>query len=339
MRDAVEEAVRAVLALDARGRAEAAAAVEEALAAESAAAAREALPEPSSCPRCGAPSPARRGRDARGRQRWLCRRCRRSFTKETGGLLSRSHLPAAAWARYARLMAAGATLRESAAACGVCLKTSFFMRHRICEMLGIETVALRPLGAPVEADEAYLPSSRSGNHSRDPSFELGRPARRRGGTGGGRRPQECLLTLADARGGSDLRVARGGALGCAVVQMRQALPPSAAVRTDRGGSMGLAARLLGLAHERAEGRVNAVNAVHSRLKRFVRPFNGIGSRRMQSYLWWFSWRDTAPGGSAGALRELLALIPIGRYRTTWRALVGSEYPPEPIPAGVASRNV
>ena len=35
--------------------------------------------EPDRCPRCGCPAFVRKGRDAAGRQRWLCRGCGRTF--------------------------------------------------------------------------------------------------------------------------------------------------------------------------------------------------------------------------------------------------------------------
>lgn len=73
----------------------------------------------------------RRGRDADGAQRRLCRGCGRSFRASTGRALGTTKLPAATWARYAEAMLAGATLRDAAAACGVSLKTSFSMRHRL----------------------------------------------------------------------------------------------------------------------------------------------------------------------------------------------------------------
>lgn len=55
---------------------------------------RSRLGGPRRCPRCGCERIARRGHDARGRQRWLRRGCARGFTLDTGGVLSRSHLPA-----------------------------------------------------------------------------------------------------------------------------------------------------------------------------------------------------------------------------------------------------
>ena len=86
-------------------------------------------------------------------------------------MLGTTKLPAATWARYAEAMLAGATLRDAAAACGVSLKTSFSMRHRLCEVM----VSMLPAfeagpGCPVEADEALVPDSLSGNHSRSAGF-------------------------------------------------------------------------------------------------------------------------------------------------------------------------
>ena len=97
----------------------------EAVAGEMPAGAEEEPPE--ACPRCGCPRTVRRGRDADGAQRRLCRGCGRSFRASTGRVLGTTKQPAATWARYAEAMLAGATLRD-AAACGVPLKTSFSMR-------------------------------------------------------------------------------------------------------------------------------------------------------------------------------------------------------------------
>lgn len=60
--------------------------------------------EPDRCPRCGCPAFVRKGRDAAGRQRWLCRGCGRTFGAGTLGLLARSKLPAAAWMEFAACM-------------------------------------------------------------------------------------------------------------------------------------------------------------------------------------------------------------------------------------------
>ena len=106
----------------------------EAVAGEMPAGAEEEPPK--ACPRCGCPRTVRRGPDAN------------STTKQ----------PAATWARYAEAMLAGATLRDAAAACGVSLKTSFSMHHRLCEVMAsmlpafeavLMSMNLSPIGTAV----------------------------------------------------------------------------------------------------------------------------------------------------------------------------------------------
>ena len=46
--------------------------------------------EPARCPRCGHAHVVRKGRDADGAQRWLCRGCGRTFTAKTARLLALS---------------------------------------------------------------------------------------------------------------------------------------------------------------------------------------------------------------------------------------------------------
>lgn len=110
------------------------AALEALLAAMGADAAGDAGEAPC-CPRCGCPHVVRRGRDADGAQRWLCRSCGRTFRGTTGSVLASSRLDGAVWAEYAAMMVSGATLRDCASACGVSLRTSFSMRHRLLEVM------------------------------------------------------------------------------------------------------------------------------------------------------------------------------------------------------------
>ena len=159
---------------------------------------------PAACPRCGCPRTVRRGRDAEGEQRRLCRGCGRSFRASTGRVLGTTKLPAATWARYAELMLAGATLRGAAAGCGVSLKTSFSMRHRLCEVMASMLPAFEAgPGAEVQADETLVPDSLSGNHSRSAGFPCPAPhagagAHRRFASSGPRAPLNRVNALHSA---------------------------------------------------------------------------------------------------------------------------------------------
>lgn len=123
----------------------------EAPAGEMPAGAEEEPPE--ACPRCGCPRTVRRGRDADGAQRRLCRGCGRSFRASTGRVLGTTKQPAATWARYAEAMA------------------SMLPAFEACP------------GCPVEADETLVPDSLSGNHSRSAGFPCPAPHAGAGATG------------------------------------------------------------------------------------------------------------------------------------------------------------
>lgn len=59
--------------------------------------------------KCGRLRVVRRGRDADGAKRWLCRSCRRTFRGTSGSVLASSRLGGAVWAEYAAMMVSGAT--------------------------------------------------------------------------------------------------------------------------------------------------------------------------------------------------------------------------------------
>ena len=96
---------------------------------------------PDACPRCGDAHVVRRGRDADGTQRWLCRGCRRTFTGKSRSLVASSRLDEATWDRFVDGMVEGLTLRELADRCGVCVKTSWYMRKRILSLQGLRSDA------------------------------------------------------------------------------------------------------------------------------------------------------------------------------------------------------
>lgn len=170
-------------------------------------------PRPGACPRCGCGRVRGHGRDARGRRRWVCLGCGRTFGATTGTVLGRSRLDRVTWHAYAGAMLAGASLRACASVAGVSLRTSFFMRHRLCEVMARTTPALRARrGCRVLVDGLAFPDSLSGNHSRSAAgFSMPRPPRRRGGDGvtrglGG--DKVCVAVAVDERGGT--RVAAVG---------------------------------------------------------------------------------------------------------------------------------
>ena len=77
--------------------------------------------------------------------------------------------------------------------------------------------------------------------------------------------------------------------------------------TDGSKSLGAAARALGIEHHavnlsagiRVDGAwyVQNVNAYHSRLKTWVRQFNGVATRYLENYTGWFRTLDRKSSNS------------------------------------------
>ena len=69
-------------------------------------------PPSDSCPRCGSWKVAKRGRDAKGGQRYLCGACEKSFSASTLKVFAATKLDHATWMRYAECHVDLDTLRE-----------------------------------------------------------------------------------------------------------------------------------------------------------------------------------------------------------------------------------
>ena len=154
--------------------------------------------EPDACPHCGCTDLVRRGRDARGGQRYLRGGCARSFTARSRGLLAQSKLAASQRVDFAQCLADALTLRECAERCGTCLRTAWSVRHRACEVMASRLEPFRAVGE-VQVDGKYFAESPGGNHVRPAGHE---------GAGTFEMPRKRHRSGSDihVRGLSDLRV-------------------------------------------------------------------------------------------------------------------------------------
>ena len=86
------------------------------------------------CPHCNKKHIVKNGK-VRGIQRYLCKDCSKTFNVLTKTVFANTKLPISTWIRYADCMSKQMTLRETAKAVGISLKTSFFMRRKILTSL------------------------------------------------------------------------------------------------------------------------------------------------------------------------------------------------------------
>ena len=292
--------------------------------------------DPGFCPHCGCVGRVvRKGHVADGSQRWLCKECGRTFGARTGRVLSSSKLPEAAWMEFAECFVLRLPLRECAERCGVCLKTAFYMRHRMLEVVARYVPPFMVgAGTGAELDETFFPESFKGNHSRG-AFELPRPARRRGRSvrkRGLSKEQICVASGVNDSGGAFLEVVGRGVLTKAEAARALAgrVGEGAIVSTDRAhayrgvlASLGVAEHRAYSSTDRSEGTINQVNALHSSLALFMARFRGVSTKHLQGYLSWFAWdRAYGKGGAEACARQLAG----GPCSCRWSDFVGRPAP-------------
>ena len=242
------------------------------------------------CPHCQGAHVQRWGHES-GIQRYRCGHCHRTFNALTGSPLARLKCRAA-WADYAQAMIYCCTLRTAAIRSGVHLSTAFRWRHRLLQRPAQEQDT--ELHNIVEADETYFLESFKGQRP------LPRPARHRGGTAAKRglsAEQIPVLVVEDRAGHHFDDVVPKVDLPTISCLLAQVLAPDVLLCSDGAGVYRATAQRFSLAHESSQVtagqhvrqqvfHVQHVNAYDSRLKQWIRRFNGVATTYLPNYLGW-----------------------------------------------------
>lgn len=88
------------------------------------------------CPFCASTVLVRNGK-SKGKQRYLCRQCRKTFIGGNDVKIYYSHYSVEVWLKYLNCMASNYSIRRSGEECGIALYTSFKWRHKILEAMRI----------------------------------------------------------------------------------------------------------------------------------------------------------------------------------------------------------
>ena len=110
------------------------------------------------CPKCQCKDVNKNGK-SNGRQRYICKHCRISFDEFTMSPFSNTKLGLDKWLKYCELMILGLSIRKCAKEVGVGVKTSFYMRHRILNVINLSLKNDKVEGI-VEVDEYFIKLSR-----------------------------------------------------------------------------------------------------------------------------------------------------------------------------------
>ena len=248
------------------------------------------------CVHCGSEAVQRWGK-SHGLRRWRCRTCARSFNALTGTPLARLRKKAA-WLTFAQTLAEGLTVVAAAERCGVHPTTSFRWRHRF---LRAETADREQLSGIVEADETFFRLSFKGSRRwRGDTAPHGRGAKRRGTkapTPGLSIEQVPVVVARDRAGATRAVVLPDRSADALDAAIGAALPADGILCSDSEPAMANVAARHGVRHEPVNlgkgervrdktWHIQNANAHHSRLKTWVRGFNGVATRYLPNYLAW-----------------------------------------------------
>jgi len=249
------------------------------------------------CVHCGSTSVKRNGK-YRTRQRYLCKDCSKSFNDMTNTPFAGSRYPEK-WVKYMEMMVEGYTLPKIAKRLKIHISTAFYWRHKILNTLG--SLGFNQLQGIVESDETFFKESLKGREvtHREPKKRAVKDKKR------GISDLKIAVVVAQDRNGN--MIARKGGTGRVRAEEIDAvigefIHPSALLCTDTATNYKKFARIKGLQHETINERqkqrvkkgiyhIQNVNNFHSRLKTWIRRFQGVATKYLDNYLYWFRWLE------------------------------------------------
>ena len=281
----------------------------------------KAIESPRSCPHCASIHYQKWGVRS-NLSRYYCSDCKRTFNALTGTPLARLRHKEK-WMDFSNDLIESKSIRESARYCNVNKDTTFRWRHRMLN--NPKSLGSKHLHGIVEFDETYFLESHKGEQ------HLKRKPRKRGGKASQRgvsSEQTAVLVARDRNGNTmDAILFKSNQKTLAEV-MLPVIDKDALLYSDTKRSYKSFAKTNHLILKTVNGSINEhvkegiyhiqnVNAYDSRLKSWIKRFNGVATKYLESYLAWMRLLDTERNLSATRLlgivskREMICLHLMG----------------------------
>ena len=248
------------------------------------------------CPHCSSELISKNGK-YNGKQRYICKDCKRTFTDFTNSAVYRSKKSLDKWLKYAKCMIMGLSIRKSAKIVGINIATSFFWRHKILDCISA-FLGTGHVDGLIEADEVFFAESFKGtktiNMPRE-SHKRGKSIKKRGIS----KEQICVATALDRQGNLIIEPLCKGRMTYKELEnlYKGHIGENSILCTDSHKSYIRFATDFNLDHKRIKTgkhkediyHIQHINNLHSNLKRWMRRFNGVASKYISNYMYWFKW--------------------------------------------------
>lgn len=267
------------------------------------------------CPKCGCVENITKFGFKNGHQRFRCKNCGRVFNEVTNSFLMGTKKNISIWKKYLECMLNHLPIRKSAITCGINKTTAFVWRHKILDALSIKVEREVKLSGVIEVDETFFNISYKGmrNLPRE-SHKRGTKASKRGISN----EQICVTCAVDRNKNVYGKISNLGRVKTDDLNrlFRDRIEFDSIICSDsnsayRKFSDGIGCRHIEIKsdkHRKGIYHVNHINAYHSKLKTFLRKFNGVATKFLNNYIVWCS----------GVMTDIVGLIKViceMRYRT------------------------
>lgn len=260
------------------------------------------------CPHCGHNEVSRYGK-FNNSQRYICKSCGRTFIDFTRSPKYNSKKDVKKWLQYAKCIINGYSIRKCADIVGISIPTSFFWRHKILDAIR-NYIGIGNVGGIIEADETFFKESFKGNHKKSTTFKMPRISHKRGGKGsrsdknekrkrGISEEQVCVLCAKDRIGNIIAEpICKGRMKHTDLERLFQGrVEEKSILCTDSHKSYIKFAQNLGIElqqvkrgkHKEGIYHIQHVNAFHRELKKWMERFNGVATKYLANYMYWFKW--------------------------------------------------
>ena len=264
------------------------------------------------CRKCGEKSGvAKFGKDASGKQRYRCKYCGATFTATSYSTIAHTHCDMSKWEKYIDCLLTGLSLEKCSQICGISVRTAFLWRHKILSTLQNDQTG-RVLAGIVELDEAFFSISYKGNRTKSKNFTMPRRPHRRGNDCKAQIGSRACVMCALERNGQvygevlgrgqptiimlshafDKRILNDSiVLSDKAVGARHYFERNNAVQHISLSAVANPNKKFGPPEVKGAFHIQNVNNMHTRLRKFLRPYNGVSTKYLNHYVNLFVWLD------------------------------------------------
>lgn len=284
----------------------------------------EATPGRPNCPHCGAKSSlgfiVKKGMH-NGVQRYQCKSCGVKFVSTTNTVFSHTHKDADTWRKFIEMTISGASIRDCAEECGLCIQTAFNWRHKVLNAFVVNQEAIKMYGN-IEVDEMLLALSYKGNHVQGgfgarkvtPGVinDMPRKSYKRGSDNKSKSSKDKACIFCMVEDGNKTFYAAVPGVGFMTEPMLDATvgkhvnKEKAMVLADSYKTTRKYLESKGYKHTillsnttnnlnghkpeiKGELHIQHVNSMHQHIRTFLRPYCGVSSKYLENYMALFTW--------------------------------------------------